>query len=133
LQPAPGILKLASGAVHPQNGRTRITAKLRLKQLVICFAVLPAMLFVAGCIETPVEVAVSEPDPDLVFVRGYRNPSDECQLVGESAFTVDFLDDAANLVACPTGSYAMQTLMAETGSRIVTQTNSFTFFSLPYR
>jgi hypothetical protein len=97
------------------------------------FAVLPAALFVAGCIETPVEVAVSEPDPDLVFVRGYRTPSDECQLVGESAFTVDFLDDAANLVACPTGSYAMQTLMAETGSRIVTQTNSFTLFSLPYR
>ena len=94
---------------------------------------LVSSLVVAGCIETPVEVAVSEPDPDLVFVRGYRNPSDECQLVGESAFTVDFLDDAANLVACPTGSYAMQTLMAETGSRIVTQTNSFTFFSLPYR
>ena len=99
------------------------------------FAALPAAFFVAGCIETPVEVevAVSEPDPDLVFVRGYRTPSDECQLVGESAFTVDFLDDAANLVACPTGSYAMQTLMAETGSRIVTQTNSFTLFSLPYR
>ncbi|WP_223428831.1 hypothetical protein [Tateyamaria pelophila] len=94
---------------------------------------LASSLVVAGCIETPVEVAVSEPDPELVFVRGYRSPSDECQLVGESAFTIDFLDDASDLVACPTGSSAMETLMAETDSRIVTQTNSFTFFSLPYR
>lgn len=104
-----------------------------LKQLLASFAVFSAALFLTGCIETPVEVAVSEPDPDLVFVRGYRSPSDECQIVGESAFTVDFLDDAADLVACPTGSSAMQTLMAEMGSQIITQTNSFSFFSLPYR
>jgi hypothetical protein len=90
-------------------------------------------LYVAGCTEPPVEVAISEPDPDLEFVRGYRSPSDECQLVGESAFTIDFLDDASDLVACPTGSSAMETLMAETGAQIVTQTNSFTFFSLTYR
>ena len=94
---------------------------------------LVSSLVVAGCMETPVEVAVSEPDPELVFVRGYRSASDECQLVGESAFTIDFLDDASDLVACPTGSSAMETFMAETGSRIVTQTNSFTFFSLTYR
>ena len=110
-----------------------MTAPIRLKRLLASLAILPAALFVAGCIETPSEVAVSEPDPDLVFVRGYRSPSDECQLVGESAFTVDFLDDAADLVACPTGSSAMATLMAETGARIITQTNSFSFFSLPYR
>jgi len=79
------------------------------------------------------KVATSEPDPDLVFVRGYRSPSDECQLVGESAFTIEFLDDASDLVACPTGSSAMETLMAETGTQIITQTNSFTFFSLAYR
>ena len=90
-------------------------------------------LSVAGCTEPSVEVAISEPDPDLVFVRGYRSPSDECQLVGESAFTIDFLDDASDLVACPTGSSAMETFMAETGAQIVTQTNSFTFFSLTYR
>ncbi|NDR57908.1 hypothetical protein [Aliiruegeria sabulilitoris] len=90
-------------------------------------------LLVAGCTEPPVEVAISEPDPDLVFVRGYRNPSDECQLVGESAFTVEFLDDASDLVACPTGSSAMETLMVETGAQMITQTNSLTFFSLTYR
>ena len=110
-----------------------MTTTIRMKQLLTCIAILPAAFFVAGCIGTPVEVAVSEPDPDLIFVRGYRSPSDACQLVGESAFTIDFLDDASNLVACPTGSSAMETLMAETGAQIVTQTNSFTFFSLTYR
>jgi hypothetical protein len=92
-----------------------------------------AMLLVSGCIEPANEVAISEPDPDLVFVRGYRDPSDSCKLVGESAFTVEFLSDAADLVACPTGSAAMERLMAETGASIITQTNSFTFFSLSYR
>ena len=110
-----------------------MTAIIRVKQLVVGLAVLPAVLFVAGCVETPAETAVSEPDPDLVFVRGYRSASDECQLIGESGFTIDFLDDAADLVACPTGSSAMETLMAETGSQIITQTNSFSLFSLPYR
>ena len=124
---------MAFGAAPPQLGRSRMTTTIRMKQLLTCIAILPAALFVAGCIGTPVEVAVSEPDPDLTFVRGYRSPSDACQLVGESAFTIDFLDDASDLVACPTGSSAMETLMAETGAQIVTQTNSFTFFSLTYR
>jgi hypothetical protein len=110
-----------------------MTAPMCLKRRMASFAVLSAALFVAGCIETPGEIAISEPDPDLVFVRGYRSPSDECQLVGESAFTVDFLDDAADFVACPTGSSAMETLLAETGSQIITQTDSFSFFSLAYR
>ena len=91
------------------------------------------VLALTGCVETAPEVAISEPDPELVFVRGYRGAADECQLVGETAFTVDFLDDAADLVACPTGSAAMASLMAEAGAPIVTQTNSFTFFSIPTR
>ncbi|MDU8946598.1 hypothetical protein [Ovoidimarina sediminis] len=97
----------------------------------ICACVL--VLTVTGCVETTPEVAISEPDPELNFVRGFRNAADECQLVGETAFTVDFLDDAADLVACPTGSAAMASLMAETGAPVITQTNSFTFFRIPYR
>ncbi|WP_413719544.1 hypothetical protein [Silicimonas sp. MF1-12-2] len=90
-------------------------------------------LALTGCVEATPEVAISEPDPELVFVRGYRGAADECQLVGETAFTVDFLDDVADLVACPTGGAAMASLMAETGVSMVTQTNSFTFFSIPTR
>ena len=110
-----------------------MTTTNRIKQLMVRFAVLPAVLFVGGCVVSPAEISVSEPDPDLVVVRGYRSASDECQLVGESGFTIDFLDDAADLVACPTGSFAMETLMTETGAQMITQTNSFSLFSLPYR
>jgi hypothetical protein len=90
-------------------------------------------LALTGCMETTPEVTISEPDPELVFVRGYRSAADECQLVGETAFTVDILDDSADLVACQTGSAAMASLMAKIGVPVVTQTNSFTFFSIPYR
>ena len=98
---------------------------------VICACAL--VLTATGCVETAPEVAISEPDPELNFVRGYRSDVDECQLVGETAFTVEFLDDAADLVACPTGSAAMTSLMAEMGALAITQTNSFSLFSIPYR
>ena len=105
----------------------------RIKMLLSVLGVSTVTLGVTGCVETTPELAISEPDPELVFVRGYRNAADECQLVGESAFTVDFLNDAADLVACPTGGAAMASLMVETGASMLTQTNSFTFFSIPYR
>jgi hypothetical protein len=85
----------------------------------------------AGAMEVP--EGISEPDPDLVFVRGYRFADDVCMLTGESAFTVDFLDDAADLVTCPTGHPAAAELVAETNASLVTQTNSFTLYSVPRR
>ena len=105
----------------------------RLEKVMPAIGTCALVLAVTGCVETAPEIAISEPDPELNFVRGYRNAADECQLVGETAFTVDFLDDAADLVACPTGSAAMASLMAETGAPVITQTNSFSFFSIPYR
>ena len=49
------------------------------------------------------DVTSVEPDHDLFFVRGYRSENDLCKLTGETAFTNQFLDDAADLVSCPTG------------------------------
>ncbi|MFT6074423.1 MAG: hypothetical protein ACJAZ1_001339, partial [Yoonia sp.] len=42
-------------------------------------------------------------DPELPFEREYRSAADACRLTGESAYTIDFLDDSADLVCCPTG------------------------------
>lgn len=106
---------------------------MQLEKPIVGMAALSLALALTGCVETSTEGAVSEPDPELTFVRGYRSAADECQLVGETAFTVDLLDDAADLVACPTGSAAMASLMAETGAAMITQTNSFTFFRIPFR
>ena len=106
---------------------------IRLEKAMSVIAGCAVALALTGCVEAPPEVAISEPEPELVFVRGYRGAADECQLVGESGFTIEFLDDAADLVACPTGSAAMACLMVETGATMVTQTNSFTFFSIGIR
>ncbi|MBY6082785.1 hypothetical protein [Ruegeria arenilitoris] len=105
----------------------------RLEKIMRAICACALALSVTGCVETAQELAISEPDPELNFVRGYRSVADECQLVGETAFTGDLLDDSADLVACPTGSAAMASLMAETGAPVITQTNSFSFFSIPYR
>jgi starvation-inducible outer membrane lipoprotein len=105
----------------------------RCRQIICGLCLVPMALFLAGCDVTAPKNSISEPDPELVFVRGYRSESDECQVIGESAFTADFLDDASALVACPTDSFAMKTLTAETGAQIVAQRSGFSLFSLPYR
>ena len=104
-----------------------------LRKCVGAAGILSCVAIATACSDPTFVGGISEPDPELVFVRGYRSAGDDCRLVGESAFTVDFLDDAADLVACPTGSAAMASLMAETGAPIITQTNSYSFFSIPYR
>ena len=104
-----------------------------LRRCVGAAGILSCVAMTTACSDPTSVRGISEPDPELIFVRGYRSAADECQLVGESAFTVDFLDDAADLVACPTGSAAMASLMAETGAPMITQTNSYSFFSIPYR
>lgn len=93
--------------------------------------ILSCVAMTTGCSEPTSVVGISEPDPELVFVRGYRSADDECKLTGESAFTVDFLDDAADLVTCSTGGPAAASLVSETSATIVTQTNSYTLYSVP--
>ena len=96
-------------------------------------SILSCVAMTAGCSEPTSVGGISEPDPELVFVRGYRSANDECKLTGESAFTVDFLDDAADLVTCSTGDPAAESLVSETSATIVTQTNSYTLYSVPRR
>ena len=78
-------------------------------------------------------VAIDEPDPDLYFVRGYRSEDDPCKLTGETAFTNQFLDDAADLVTCLTGYEGAAEFVRATGARLVTQTQSYTLYSVPRR
>ena len=95
--------------------------------------ILSCVAMTTGCSEPTSVGGISEPDPELVFVRGYRSADDDCKLTGESAFTVDFLDDAADLVTCSTGGPAAASLVSERSAIIVTQTNSYTLYSVPRR
>ena len=84
-----------------------------------------------GCTQPLDGTAVS--DPELPFVRGYRSDADACKLTGESSFTIDFLDDSADLVSCPEGSSDATSLIAEAGAVFVAEKNGFTLFSVPRR
>lgn len=93
---------------------------------------LAALATAAACTPVPPapSLGVRAPDSALFLVRGYRSESDPCRLAGETEFTVNFLDDAADLVACPTGSDAEAELVAATGAPELARTVSFTLYSV---
>ncbi len=100
---------------------------------------LGAISALVACEETPPAGGASSaaaPAPtndDLRLVRGYRSTDDWCQLTGETAFTGNFLDDAADLVSCPTGSDAAQSLIDMYGAIQVAETGGYTVYTVPRR
>lgn len=48
------------------------------------------------------DAAYSPPEASgLVAVRPFPAPGNVCQVIGENALTVDYLDDSATLIGCP--------------------------------
>ncbi|MEX0365203.1 hypothetical protein [Ruegeria sp. HKCCD8929] len=97
-------------------------------------ALLGVLLAIGACDEAPEWERGAAPDPtndDLKFVRGYRAGDDWCQLTGETAFTAEFLDHTADLVSCPTGSTAAQTLVEAYGAQQVAETGGYTVYTIP--
>jgi hypothetical protein len=89
---------------------------------------------IAACGEQQTAHTTSqEVDPELHFVRGYRSASDPCKLTGESAFTNQYLDDAADLVTCPNGYDGAMEFVTQTGAITVIQTKSYTIYRVPRR
>ncbi len=104
-------------------------------------AVLGLGLVLGACSEGPEndtpDVIVAPPPPptndNLRLISGYRSADDWCETAGETAFTAEFLDDTADLVACPTGSDAAQSLVASYGARQMAETGGYTIYSVPRR
>lgn len=111
--------KPAATAQDPLEGHSnaRITAAIIL--IILGF-------LTVGCTEPSDESGFS--DPKLPLVRGYRSVDNACELTGESAYTINFLDDSADLVTCPTWHAAVASLIARTDAFVVAQTNGFTLF-----
>ena len=68
-----------------------------------------------------------------IFGDGYRADGDQCRRVGESPATVDFLDDSADLVACPAGMENLGVFALDTGGREVARIDGFVLYSVPRR
>lgn len=69
----------------------------------------------------------------LFLVRGYRDADDPCVLVGETAATANYLDDAADLVGCPAGSPEDQAFAAQTGGIALEVIDGYQLFTVPRR
>lgn len=61
-----------------------------------------------------------------VLGDGYPGPGAPCRRIGESAATVDFLDDSADLVGCPSPEEA-----AKLGGKVITAIDGVTLVSVP--
>lgn len=91
--------------------------------------ILPAFILVTLAACDP--VAVQDPLP--IFGDGYRAEGDPCRRVGESDFTNQFLDDAADLVACPEDMENLGVFVIDTGGVEVARTQGYVLYSVPRR
>lgn len=96
---------------------------------------LVAAFGLAACQVSITEAPAQRPVPPAdfaVFGSGFPNAGDPCRRAGESAFTGQFLDDAADLVACPPG-VDTATFAANFQARVVARRDFWTLFSIPRR
>ncbi len=80
----------------------------------------------SACVPTTPPVPV-----ELPILGGYRNDADQCRRVGESAYTNQFLDDSADLVACPVGVENLGVFVTETGAVQVDAVGGYALYSVP--
>ncbi|MDF0598108.1 hypothetical protein [Psychromarinibacter halotolerans] len=93
-----------------------------------------ASVTLVGCIdmEDDTPSGPDRPAELALFGTGYPNPGDPCLRAGESAFTATYLDDAADLVACPPGTDP-GLFAYTTGGREVARLDGWIVFSIPRR
>lgn len=92
-----------------------------------------AVLTLLAACQTDAPGAGRSESTTLPLMGGYRDASDACRRVGEDAFTNAFLDDAADLVACPAGVVELSGLGPETGARVVATKEGWVLVSVPRR
>lgn len=80
----------------------------------------------AACQPAP---APMEPLP--LFGTGYRFKGDACMRVGENAWTNQFLDHTADLVACPEDMENLGVFVLDTGAQEVARRDGYVLYSVP--
>lgn len=86
---------------------------------------LAVVALVAGC--APVEEPAT-----LALFGAYREPVDPCRIAGETAYTNRFLDDSADLVACPEGDEeVLRIFVSDVNAREVDRVAGYVLYSVP--
>ena len=65
--------------------------------------------------------------------NGYRADGDQCRLAFETPSTVAYVDDAADLVACPADMENLGIFALETGGVEVARIAGYVLYSVPRR
>lgn len=102
-------------------------------RMAVAAAAVVAGSLVSGCVEEAgTAQSPSGPGPLhlALFGGGYPKAGDSCRRAGESAYTNQFLDDAADLVACPP-SIDPGLFASTTGGRQVAKVDGWYLFSIP--
>ena len=71
------------------------------------------------------------PEPLPLFGTGYRAEGDPCLRVGENSYTNQFLDDSADLVACPEDMENLGVFALDTGGVEVARRDGYVLYSVP--
>lgn len=87
---------------------------------------IPAVLL-AACVPAPEPITAPLP----VFGDGYRFKGDICRRVGGSDFTIQFLDDSADLVACPEDAENLGVFAIDTSAQEVARRDGYVLYSVP--
>lgn len=90
-------------------------------------------MVLAACQTTAPGGESGGPPTDLPLMGGCRDAGGPCRKVGEDGFTSAFLDDAADLVACPGGTAGLSGFGPEAGARLVAAKDGWVVISVPRR
>jgi hypothetical protein len=82
--------------------------------------------------QAPAETVFVWPSAFRVMGDGYPKAGDPCRRLGESAATVDYLDDSAILVGCPgKAEEAATAALVAAGGKVVGAADGVTIISIP--
>jgi ABC-type Na+ efflux pump permease subunit len=89
----------------------------------------------SGTSETqqPATTVIVWPTGFVVMGDGYPKSGDPCRRLGESALTINYLDDSAILVGCAgaDGDEAAKAVMKATGGQVLGSVNGVTLITIP--
>lgn len=90
---------------------------------------LSSLILLSACATAPATMRPAVPEGTKVMSEGYPYPDGPCRLLGETFATSELLDDAADLLGCP--SDAMTDRRVTSVGRVVGQFEGVVLVSVP--